>query len=825
MGFLSSLFVALCLQLGQPSLPSALAEQPELLAAWEVVQDPAAERETRLAQADTLLAAVVALPAPDQAPFLLDVLGNGSWPKPLHGAITALERNWPKFGDRLLEDLVLPMPERATRVRGAIRALGMLQNPRPDMVEGLASLLSREALASEARLSLTRLTGREFGGAKDFDQWWSQAKTLDRATWLENALRETQARELADWRSKLSPVSGAAVPPATVVAGMQHPRASVRSLAYRALVGLDASALPEAQTTALTEALRGAVQNENVAELRLELLPLVPRYLQNGEALASLLGSLEFGSAKEQLLAATNLQLVRPPRAAWDGLLRGLGWLYPVPEAAVPSEASVGAPRTSLLGTSTQEVRTALWTGLLAVGRQKDVIAEVSTDELKEILGRALVVEEVAVVRDRLFQAVGVYGDVSFLAVLQPLVALAKVGQGNPQLPARQVPPKERRAALAAMTAVAARGSDPGILVSLLPDLLADPEVLVRDQAIASVQRLKLNNGQALLAGRLEREGETPVLKRLLESLGKEPDARVLQAVLDFQPPLALRDVYVKTVQVQVAGDFPSLEKAYIALSARLDWQSTFALVRKFSHDGLEAEQAAQLDRLYAQSESEHLLEVGVENEFQGYADEAVGLLRVLMTREPTDLRWPVYFVELQLMRGAVDEALTLMRTLVPHLTDAAGRWGLGLDTLRFAAAQEELWDSARALLADLDASGNMPAALEYRAEQIRQMFPPVEATEAEPIKGDEGIAPVPDQASTGEKPPVKQEEPDAEGGGQEQPKNEVPPTAEDPGADPPKSEEPAKEEPVKEETPAEEPDGTSNPPVEEPSPPEGGGF
>ena len=863
MGFLSSLFVAFCLQIGQPSLPAALAEQPELLAAWEVVQDSAAERETRLAQADVLLAAVVALPAPEQAPFLLDVLGSGSWPKSLNESITALEQDWPKFGDRLLEDLVLPVPDRAMRVRGAIRALGLLQNPRPEFIEGLAALLHRESLAGEARTSLTRLTGREFGGAKDFDAWWKEAKSQDRATWLESALRETQARELADWRRKLSPASGAAVPPTVVVAGMQHPRASVRSLAYRALVGLDAGTLAEEQTSALTVALRQAVQMESVGELRVELLPLVPRYLQNGEALTSLLGSLEFGSAKEQLVAATNLQLVRPPRAAWDGLLRGLSRLYPEP-TATPSEASApNRPIQTALGASTQEVRTALWTGLLAVGRNQEVIELVDTEELKEILGRALVVEEVAVVRDRLFQAVGVYGDASFLPVLQPLVALA-ADNGGPGVPSRQVPPAERRAALAAMTAVAARGEDPGLLASMLPDLLDDPEVLVRDQAIASVQRLKISNGPILLAGRLSREAETPVLKRLLESLGKTQDGKVLQAVLDFQPPLALRDVYGKTVQVQVGRDFASLELAYQSLSARLDWRSTFALVRKFSHDGLEDAQAAQLDRLYAQAESEHLLEVGVENEFQGYAEEAVGLLRVLMGREPTDLRWPVYFVELQLMRGAVDEALTVMRTLVPEAgIPEARRWELGLDALRFAAAKEELWDSARALLAELDAMVDLPEAMVYHAEQVRQMFPAVEPAAVEPLNGDQGIVPAPeggtaeegDQAEGGaeateagkqeepapETPPV-QEEPAAEQPPvQEEPSTEPPPVQDEPakqdepsaddpaqddpqGSETPSSEDPPVEEPAVNDTPVEEPD-VSDTPVEDPPAPAGGGF
>lgn len=811
MGFLSSLFVALCLQIGQPSLPAALAEQPELLAAWEVVQDPATARETRLAQADALLTAIVALPAPEQAPFLLDVLGNGSWPKPLNGAITALEEDWPKFGDRLLEDLVLPMPDRAMRVRGAIRALGMLQNPRPELVEGLAALLNRESLAGEARTSLTLLTGREFGGAKDFAAWWGSAKGQDRATWLESALRETQTRELADWRSKLSPASGTAVSPTIVVAGMRHPRASVRSLAYRALVRLDAGTLGETQTSALTAALREAVQKESVTELRVELLPLVPRYLQNGEALTSLLRSLQFGSAKEQLVAATNLQLVRPPRAAWNGLLRGLSGLYPEP-TATPSEAS--APNLvvqTALAASTQEVRTALWTGLLAVGRNPEVIELVDTDELKEILGRALVVEEVAVVRDRLFQAVGVYGDASFLPVLQPLVALA-ADNGEPEVPSRQVRPAERRAALAAMTAVAARGEDPGLLASMLPDLLDDPEVLVRDQAIASVMRLKISNGPSLLAGRLSREAETPVLKRLLESLGKTQDPKVLQAVLDFHPPLALRNVYGKTVQVQVGSDFASLELAFQSLSARLDWRTTFALIRKFSDDGLEEAQAQQLDRLYARAESEHLLEVGVENEFQGYAEEAVGLLRLLMAREPTDLRWPVYFVELQLMRGAVDEALTVMRTLVPMPgIPEVRRWELGLDTLRFAAAKEELWDSARALLAELDAMGKLPEAMVYRAEQVRQMFPSIEPAAAEPLKGDQGIVPVPEDgtAEAGKPAAGKQEEPAAEKG------TEPPPAPEEPA----KQDNPVADDPVQDNPQGnEEPPTSDDPPVEEPA-------
>ncbi len=793
MGLLSSLFVAVCLQAGQPSLPDALAAEADVAAAWTVVQDRAADRETRLSQADVVAAALATRPPEEQAPFVIDLLGSEAWPRPLDPQVAALEQGWDKFGDRLVEDLVLPYPERAMRVRGAVRALGMLQRPAPAQVEALAQVLARGALATEARAALARLTGREFGGRAEFDAWWETARTQDRASWLEASLRATQARELADWRAKLDPPAGATPAPAVVVSGMQHPRASVRSLAYRALVGLDPAGFDEPQAAAVTTALRDAVQQESVAELRLELVPLVPRFLRNGEALNSLLRSLEFGSGEEQLAAATNLQLVRPPRAAWNGLLRGLANLYPAPADEGQPVAAV-LPQAALAAT-TPQVRTALWTGLLAVGRQQGVQDGLDTTEVKALLGRALVVEEVGAVRDRLFQAIGVYGDASFLPVLQPLVARPVANGGNGEAPTRQVPPAERRAALAAMTAVAARGEDPGLVVSLLPDLLADPDVLVRDQAISSVMELKMADGQPLLASRLAREAEAPVRRHLLESLGQERQVGVLEPLLGFEPPQALRALYARAVGVQVNGDFAALNQAYATLSGRLDWQSTFSLVRGFPADGLEGEDSLALDRLYAQAESEQLLEVGVEKEYQSYAEEAVGLLRMLMGRESTDLRWPVYFVELQLMRGEVTEALTVMRSLVPNAQmPLARRWELGLDTLRFAAAQE-LWDDGRTLLAELDALGPVPEEMVYRADQVRQMFPPPPPpldegpVEAGAPGGGEGVGATPPE------------------GGDPDPAPETPaeePATEDPAPEtPPVPEEPATEDP------AEQPDGS----------------
>jgi len=771
-----------------------------LVAAWTVVQDSAAPREQRIQQGAALLGALGQLSPEVQAPFLLDVLGSDLWPQSLEPAFAALEQVWPKYGDRLLEDLVLPLPERKMRVHGVIRALGLLHHPSPRLVEGLASVLEREGLAAEARQSLARLTGREFGSRSDFSNWWQTAKEQDRADWLEAALADTQARELSDWRGKLAPNSGASPAPKMVVAGMKHPRASVRSLAYRALVGMDPAGLAEADATSITTALRESVQAESVAELRLELLPLVPRFLRNGEALSSLLRSLEFGSAREQLAAATNLQLVRPPLAAWNGLLRGLSRLYPEAKTEA-SEAS--ASKIAPSPPSTPEVRTALWTGLLAVGRQKAVQDAVDTTELKAMLGRALVVEDVAIVRDRLFQAIGVYGDASFLAVLQPLVSRPTTEEGAPEVPTRQVPAGERRAALAAMTDVAAGGNDPGLLSAMLPELLEDPEVLVRDQAINSVLRLQIPNALELLAARLGREAEAPVLRHLLESLGGSRKPGILESLLAFQPPQAFHDLYAKAVQVQVDGDFPSLQKAYQVLSARLDWPSAFTLVRKCPHEGLNPKQLAELDRLYAQAESEHLLEVGVDKEFQSYAEEAVGLLQVLMGREGQDLRWPVYFVELQLMRGQVPDALTVMRTLVPNQQmPIARRWELGLDTLRFAAAQE-LWEDGRVLLAELDALGEMPEEMAYRADQVRQLFPPLETSAEDSVAGSEeapgggeGVpAPGPDDESSSQEPAV------AEGG------KPLPVKEPEAGTDPPPPD-----------PPVEDPgNGGEQPPVEDP--------
>ena len=717
----------LALQGGGPALPQELAEVPEATTAWATLQDEKANAGAKSEAGAVLLQQLEGVAPAERLAFLMEADGSGLLPMDLQPTYRALDLAWPALETRILETLVLPAGENDARLRGAIQAAGDLATDDAPLIEQLANLLGSPAFRSDARASLYALTRMEFNEQEDFEAWWATAKEQGRETWLEEANGILERRELDDWRRRLQ-----AGEPAEILAGVAHPRQQIRSLAYVALRDLNLSNLEPAARQQVADALRNALEQERDAILRTELLALVPQVLQGRKALNPLLRALEFGVPAEREAAARFLQLL-DPEIAWEGTLRGLQNSYP---------AEVEGPSGPI------PVRMALWSGLGALV-SRGPAPEPAV--LEELMVAALAVDNHPGVRGHIYAAMGRFSNPKLLEVLRPIVTDGEATAAD------------RSDALVAMTGIVTLGEDPGQLQALLTGLLADPKPLVRRRAVESMQRLDLSDGPKHLVARLPLEPELVLQKAILSALSEKPTPEVIAQLTAFEPGVNLREAYGRALVAQVEGDFQALKSVHQAMAARGDVDFAFQVVRSFQAEGLEEAQAVELKRLYTVAVSERLLVKGVDNGNSGFANEAVGLLQELRNEEPASLVWPVYLVELQLMRGEIAPALTVMQELAERKDlDVTRKWSLGMDTLRFAAAAK-LIGPGRTLLETLEASGAMPASLQTAAETVLPNFPAPEPEPVLPPKVPEQDPPAPSPD-----PPAGEEPPTSELGGEE---------------------------------------------------------
>lgn len=721
----------LTLQGGGLALPQSLAEQPEATAAWATLSDSKSEAGAKSAAGAVLLEQLSALPPAAQLPFLMEAEGLGLMPMSLRATYRNLAIVWPALEARILETLVLPAGQNDALLLGAIHAAGDLATSNAAMLEQLASLLEAPAFRADARRALYQLTRKEFSSQEVFLDWWATAKERGRESWLEEAAESSARRELDDWRRRLQ----AGGQPAEILAGVIHPRQQIRSMAYVALRSLDFAGLDAETRGQVAIALRSALQQESDALLRIELLALVPQVLQDREALNPLLHSLQYGVPEEQVAAARYLQLLEPEEIAWEGILRGLEGAYP---------ASVEGPSGPV------PVRMALWSGLGTLILRG---AAPNPETLEQQMNAALSVETDRAVRGHILSAVGRFGRPSFLEVLRPIVTDVEADEAD------------RSDALVAMTGIVEHMQDPGQLLPLLTDLLDDHKPLVRRRAIESLRRLKFAEGPMLLVQRLPLESEVVLQKEILSALAEKQVAGIVAPLAAFDPAPPLREAYGRALVAQVGSDFETLKTVNQAMAQRGDVDFAFQIVRGFPTDGLDEAQVKEKERLYAVAVSERLLVVGVDNGNSSFADDAVALLQGLNSAEPQSLEWPVYLVELQLMRGEVAPALTVMQELALRNDMALSRrWELGLDTLRFAASAN-LIEPGRTLLETLVAAGEIPPEMQDALDQVAANFPSPEPEAVLPPKTTENQK-TGEEASAGEKPaPGDQPQPIKEGG------------------------------------------------------------
>jgi hypothetical protein len=651
-------------------LPEALATEPAVTEAWSLAKDSNQDSAARDAAIQLVLNRLQTLPPEQQLPFLLEADGAGLLAIDLVPVYRKLDLEWELLEARLVESLLQPLPDHQDLVRGALRCSSALMTSDIKLIEGVSVYLDRPNNAADARHSLWKLTGKSFANNAEFQVWWDSSKQLGREIWLERALAASNERELSTWRTLLNNTTHHP----TILRGLRHELPEVRTLALASLKVYDFDAADATAQLEISTAFRDALASELLLEQRKALLELVPRLLRGQEALKPLLKALRFGHPSEQQPAARLLKQVQPPAVALEGVMRGLDGVYPA-----DSEGPAGSVK----------VRIALWASLSFLARGDEVTDKGPVHQRLEL---ALAVETHQDVRTQIHSAIGTLAGESFLPVLEAIVLNLNASTSD------------REESLVAMATISKRIAKSETVQKLLPQLLADPEAQIRRQAIESLGQLNIDGWERMLAARLPLEEEDFLKKRMLVLLASKSSPEVLEALLAFKPVTELKDPYGNALIAQIANDFATFNRVLDHFEANDQKEMAFRVVFNFPAGELAEEQKKQLDVRYARAVSQYLMYAGSQNGNSAYAADAAARLREMMDAEPASLEWPYYLVRLQVDRGEIAEAITVMHTLVDHPDfPAHGKWQLGLSVLHSAAAKQ-LFEEGRPLLAKYEA-------------------------------------------------------------------------------------------------------------------------
>ncbi|MDA1261049.1 MAG: hypothetical protein O3A20_10570 [Planctomycetota bacterium] len=687
---------------GEPELPLALQNDPQVVAAWKAARE-SPDAAARRAAAALLLDRLASIPAIERVPFLLDCQGAATLHADLEASFTLALSEWPEARAFVREALLDGRADDLVRERGVLAAAGWISLDEVAEVEALALALGRAELRLTAAEALRRVTGREFSGPDAFLAWWEHGRTQARAQWLASAMEEQRARSLQHWVALLErePVWG--------ITAARDPSPAVRRLGYEALARLDPPPGLPADSEPAT-VLRAAFVDERDPELRLLLVGLVGRFLQGEAAVALLDASLASMSALERLRAIEQLGALRDRAACWDRLTRELLRVYPFE----------GTPREGV------EFRNALWNALnLTLAADPTFAPEPEAHLIGLMLLMLDGLEPEPAVRARQYALLARFPQKIFRDKLL----------GHAADPARLA--QDRAAALESATGMFLRAGETEALRAALPMLLADAAATVRGRAIRSLARLGEAGDLELLAGRLALETEAPLLAELLKALREKPMPALLVPLLVFEPPAELHNDQVRALQALIGNDFAALEKAVSELVARERSDGAYALAYGFAREGMAQELLERHDRMLARTQAEWLLKAGVGGADAARAADALGFLADLERRWPSEPDWPRLQAELAFLLGRTDAALSATERFLAlnGAAPAAQRWELGLKLAR-AAAAAGLYERGWKLLSTL---GEVPTAFADAATEVRALFPPpVEPPAPEP-EGPEG--------------------------------------------------------------------------------------
>ncbi len=688
---------------GEPVLPPALQADPQAVTAWSVARSSADSAVRREAAALILERLAFVTPA-ERMEFLLDCQGCGALLADLAPTFALTASQWPEARAQIAAALLTPDHRDAIRTRGVLTAAGWLALDDPASVSAVATALADETLRAAASEALRRITGREFVEPRAFTAWWASARLQSRADWLVSALEEERVRALRLWAEMI------AHDPAWGLVASRDPSPAVRRLGYEALARIEPPVgLPP--DSAPAQALRAAFASESDPELRVALIGWVTRFLQGEAALEILERELASARPLERLRALEQIGNVRATAACWETLTRELWRVYPL----------AGAPRESL------EHRDALWVALnLTVAAAPDFLPTPDPQLSGFLIAVLDGLESEPAIRAREYALFARFPQEIFRnKLLAHALDSTRLAQ-------------DRAAALESLTGMFQRAGELEPLRQALPLLLDDAAPTVRGRAIRSLARLGELRDLERLAARLALESEPALQLELLKSLREKRSPVILEALLVFQPAADLRNDHVRTLQAQVVGDLAALEQVVEVLSARSQADGAYALAYGFAREGLSAEAQARHDRMLARTQTEWLLQAGVGGGDAARAADALGFLADLERRWPAEAEWPRLRVELALLMGRVDEALTAAERWITlkEILPPAQRWNLGLRVTR-AAATGGFYDRGWKLLLELGAA---PPEFEAQAAEVRLLFPqPVVPPAPEPEGEPEG--------------------------------------------------------------------------------------
>jgi len=611
----------------------------------------------RTASANELLAVLASVTNDDaRLNFLIMLAGYNCLEVPLGASFRQLSLHYPRAEEdvRSLVQTSVAMADDA-KFRGIILAAGHLELSDAATVEALGNLLMNPRVSAAVRESLQLLTRREFAHKQEFLAWWKTHQYAKRNAWILEAADAALLREFSLWVARLE---GHSLPDA--LAAIAEPRTAIRRLGYLAMRDRTPPDSPEA-TASVVEALEQAFQKEQAADLRLELLLLIPRFLSGQGAIALLGQAMDSSDSSEQEQAVQALHFVSEKAQVRKLLWKHLQQIYG--RAGYQNEQP--------------NYRRLLFGALEGIGPESNPDLESSTaqDFIEPILATALDHEQDAEVRKKVYAIAGMFGGLAFRERL--LLDL---------LPEEHTE-ADRLAALDALVRIALDAEQPDSLVPQLSSMLSDPQEGIRYRALKAVRRLDSSACVALIPPRLGFEESTSCRNEMLVILASAEAVGALEALLSFHPTIDEHESWGGALLQQIGTDFAGLELAVKSLHLSSDWGMAYQLLEKPAQADWSKEQALELKRLQARTMAQWLIHQGNPKEREERIPESLDRLQECLDAEPTEAEWPMLMGRLHGLSHAFDEAFASFQVALALGLPDADRWPVAIYALDAALA------------------------------------------------------------------------------------------------------------------------------------------
>lgn len=751
----------------RPALPPALQQKPEVVAAYQEQlksQDP----EARRAAAQLVLAQLPEAELLAQANFVLGLYSDSEFPADLLPAeLERIYRAWPQLEPHLVDILRSPEGENLDLIHGALVASGQLLLSSPALVESIGARLNQPAYRLAASQALELITRHPFRTLESFHDWWKTARELDRIGWLAMALDQAHQTELMLWRKLLE------ADPNLALGAVDNLRKEVRSLGYEALARVAANTKNGQIPNFEIASFRKAYDAETDAELRVQLLRMVPRFFQGAEAISFVDEAMTGHSMPEKENAASLLLEIRPQQLALETSVKYFQQAYqPL------ANGMAGTPA----------MRQALVSSMISLARSQGVDLTECQPKINQTFPIALEQEKAANVVGQLYEAVGLFGDEHFL-----LTMLGRVSSTDRSIDHRQ-------AALEATIQVARRFNKVDSFVDqYMANLLSNETSAIRYKAMRAASSLQHEKCTILLLQRLTVEPEEGLKRELLKESQAMRASGAVDLLLKFEPPEFWSE-YRAALHFQIGTDLQLIQQALHVMIARKDWEMAWLLMNAFQPPAdTTPEMLAPFRALQARIQAEWVLTLDPKPKSDdARVLESISMVQAQRTVEANNGLWPDLEGRLFFLQAKPADAFKAFTEAIALFEPGPAYDDLALNAIRAAEAAGLLKEASQ-FMATLKPLAGEAAKAELATFKTK-IDQAVAAQQPKPEEAD--TKPTPPPADPG-KPAENTGDPGADGG-QAKP-------ADQPAADQPKPEQtPPKEAPPKKEDP-EKPGGGNN--------------